>query len=166
MNVDLLPGKPAKTLDEMHENTDRLHLVTTNYIASKQADFKRWKQEHCHCHDDHPVRSKRKFEEVAEDESSNAKYRRRASESPSQLTPPPEQGCRAGSPEHEVPPKSIIYKPEYGAPIQISHTTAMLAGITGAPRPAPYERPANDSTNMWHDNGARTRQVNAEETAR
>ena len=152
LDVKRLDLKQAEGINEMHANMDRMHAFTNNYIASKNADYAKWKQQHCHCNESRPGGSKRKPEESLDDHHPASKYQKRSSESPSRrsrLTPPPEQVCPVGSPDREPQPNSIVYKPEHGVPIQISQTSAMLTGIHGAPRPAPYERPANDSTNMW-----------------
>lgn len=160
LDVNRLDLKPANGINEMHANTDRIHAFTNNYIASKHADYAKWKQQHCHCNESRPGGSKRKPEEALDDHRPASKHQKRSSESPSRrsrLTPPPEQVCAVGSPDREAHTNSIVYKPEHGVPIQISQTSAMLTGIHGAPRPAPYVRPANDSTNMWVDGGDRAK---------
>lgn len=152
-------GGPTTTVDDMQKNMDRLHAFTNEYNTKKNADYERWKQLHSggHCHGTDPQSgNKRHFEEVADNDSPPAKSRKRSSESPprrSRLTPPPEQG--------EARPGPFIYRSQTGTSVEVSHNTAILTGIIGAPRARPYVLPANDSSNMWRDN----KRIKREETA-
>jgi hypothetical protein len=151
-----LVQQPSLTFQDMQQKMDALSTFTSEYQASKDAHYKRWRQlhsgGHCGC-SDHQPGSKRKLEESAEESVPPSKLQKLANEAPrtSHLTPPPDQT------NDEAASGPIYFDTKIGPPIPLDHSVARVIG--------PYIRPADDSNNMFYDTHSERKRVKTEETA-